>query len=275
MSRAGGARLARTVALAVLIGIGLFNLYQAAAHWTLSDAAAYWNAAIRLRDGLALYPAVPDVDASEVYRYAPWFAWVTVPVSFLPVQLAGALWSVALLVASGVALIPLVRARAWVLVILFAPILIGISAIGNVQPLIVAGLVSSVERRSGPVWIGLAASLKLFPILFAAVYVGRREWTRASASVAVGAVLWAPAFLTGMGHYPIEAGRAASIYAVPVLYAALAALAVGATLVLARSRYGWVAAAATVILALPRLFVYDVTFLMVGLARKAEGEGIS
>ena len=44
-------RLARIVALAVIIGIGFFNLYQAALHWTLSDAAAYWNAGMRLREG--------------------------------------------------------------------------------------------------------------------------------------------------------------------------------------------------------------------------------
>src|SRR3990172_9104409 len=93
-------RLARTVALAVIIGIGLFNLFQAAANWTLSDAAAYWNAALRLRDGEALYPLLTNVDASEVYRYAPWFAWAAVPFTFLPVQVAGALWSGGLLVGS-------------------------------------------------------------------------------------------------------------------------------------------------------------------------------
>ena len=72
-------RLARIVALAVIIGIGIFNLIAAVTHWTLSDAAAYWNAAERLRDGAPLYPVLTDVDASEVYRYAPWFAWLAVP----------------------------------------------------------------------------------------------------------------------------------------------------------------------------------------------------
>ena len=62
----------------------------------------------------------------------------------------------------------------------------------------------------------------------------------------------------------MEAGQAASLYAVPVLYFVVGGLAVGATLALARTRYGWLAAATTVVLALPRLFVYDVTYLLVG-----------
>src|ERR1700693_5769920 len=129
-------RLARTVALAVILGLAIVNLYWAVTNWTLSDASAYWNAALRLREGGALYPLLANVDASEVYRYAPWFAWLTVPITFLPVQLAGALWSVVLLGASAAALVPLLRARAWLLVAFFAPILVGISAVGNVQPLL-------------------------------------------------------------------------------------------------------------------------------------------
>ncbi|MEO7870233.1 MAG: glycosyltransferase 87 family protein [Candidatus Limnocylindria bacterium] len=256
--------LARTVALAVILGIGIVNLYWALSAWTLSDAAAYWNAALRLREGEALYPLLTNVDASEVYRYAPWFAWVTVPFTFLPVQLAGALWSVMLLVGSAVALVPLVRARAWLLVALFAPILVGISAVGNVQPILVASLIWSVERRSGSVAVGLAASLKIFPILFVAVYLGRREWGRAAAALAVAVALWAPAILYDLRGYAVEAGRAASIFAVPVLWGLVVAAGVVLTLRLAGGRFGWLAAATTVVVSLPRLFVYDVTYLMVG-----------
>jgi predicted membrane protein len=259
-------RVARTVALAVVIGIGIVNLYWAITAWTLSDAFAYWNAALRLREGGALYPLLANVDASEVYRYAPWFAWLTVPFTFLPVQLAGALWSVVLLGASAAALVPLLRARAWLLVAFFAPIMVGISAVGNVQPLLIATLAWGVERRSGPLWIGVAASLKIFPILFAAVYLGRRQWVRASAAVAIAALLWAPAFLYDLRGYATEAGQAASIIAVPILWAVVVAAGVGVTLRLARGRYAWLAAAATVAVALPRLFVYDVTYLMLGTA---------
>jgi hypothetical protein len=257
-------RLARTVALAVVIGVSFFNLYQAVIHWTLSDASAYWNAALRLREGAGLYPVLANVDASEVYRYAPWFAWLTVPWTYLPQQAAGALWSAVLLAGSGLALIPLVRARAWLAVAFFAPILIGISAVGNVHPLIIASLVWSLERRSGPIWIGVAASLKVFPILFAVVYLGRGQWGRAALAVAVTALLWAPALLYDLRGYATEAGQAASLISVPILWAVVVGAAIGMTLRLAPGRFGWLAAATTVVLALPRLFLYDVTYLMVG-----------
>ena len=260
----GRVRIARTVALAVVIGIGLFNLYQAAANWTLSDAAAYWNAAQRVRDGLPLYPFVTNVDASEVYRYAPWFAWAAVPLTLLPIRLAGALWSTVLLGACVVALIPLARARAWILVALFAPILVGISASGNVQALLIAALVWGVERRSAPIWVGVAASLKIFPILLVVVYLSRREWTRAALTVAVTAALWAPALLYDLRNYPTGAGQAASLLSVPAVWAVVVGIGVILTLRLARTRYGWLAGATTMLVALPRIFLYDVTFLMVG-----------
>jgi hypothetical protein len=244
-------RLARTVALAVIIGIGIFNLVEAVTNWTLSDAAAYWNAAERLRDGASLYPMLTNVDASEVYRYAPWFAWLTVPFTFLSVQLAGVLWSVILLAGSAAALVPLARARQWVLVAFFAPILVGISAVGNVQPLLIAPLVWGAERRSGP-------------ILFALVYLARGQWRRAVAAVVIAAVLWAPALLYDVRGYATEAGQAASLIAVPILWAMVVGAAIGITLRLASGSFGWLAAAVSVVLALPRLFVYDVTYLMVG-----------
>ena len=169
-----------------------------------------------------------------------------------------------LLAASALALVPLVRARAWLLVAFFAPILVGISAVGNVQPLVVAALAWTVGRRGGPLAIGVAASLKIFPILFAAVYLGRGDWARAAISAAVAAILWAPALLYDLRGYATDAGQAASLYAVPILWAAVVGLGIGLTLRLARSRFAWLAAATTVIVSLPRLFVYDVTYLMVG-----------
>jgi hypothetical protein len=258
-------RLPRTIALAVIIGIGIFNLYQAVIGWTLSDAGAYWNAAMRLREGADLYPALASVDASEVYRYAPWFAWLAVPWTFLPVQLAGALWSAVLLAASALALWPLASARAWVLVAFFAPILVGISAVGNVQPLIVAALMHGIERRSGPVWVALAASLKLFPILFAVVWLGRRQVGRVGWAVVLAALLWLPAPLFyDLSAYPTDAGQAASLFGVFPLYVVVVGALVGATIALSRSRFAWLSAGTAVAVALPRLFVYDVTFLMPG-----------
>lgn len=257
-------RLARTVALAVIIAIGIFNVYQAVIGWTLSDAAAYWQAGLRLRAGEELYPALASVDASDVYRYAPWFAWLAVPWTFLPIQLAGTLWSIVLLGASALALLPLIRAKAWLLVSLFAPILIGISAVGNVHPLLVAALSLGVERRSGPLWIALSASLKIFPILFAVVYAGRRQWWRFGAALALTTALWVPALLYDLGNYATDPGRAAILAQAPVLYGVVALVGVLATFLVAGTRWAWLTAGVAVCLALPRFFVYDITYLMVG-----------
>jgi hypothetical protein len=258
-------RLARTVALAVIIGVGIFNLWIAVTGWTLSDAGAYWQAGLRLRDGAPLYPELVSPEGSDIYRYAPWFAWLSIPWTFLPQWLAGVLWSGVLLGASALALLPLIRLKAWVMVSFFAPILVGISAVGNVHPLIVAALVLGVERRTGPLWVGLAASLKLFPILLALVYAGRREWWRFAASVAVAALLWLPAAAWyDLSNYPVSAGQAAGLIAIPILYFLVTGLAMGATFALAPTRWGWLAGATTVVLALPRFLLYDVTYLMVG-----------
>jgi hypothetical protein len=219
---------------------------------------------MRLREGGELYPALASVDASDVYRYAPWFAWLTVPWTFLPIQLAGALWSLVLLAASALALVPLARMRAWILIALFGPILVGISAVGNVQPLIVAALMLGLERRSGPVWVALAASLKLFPILFALVWLGQRRFWHAAAAVVLGALLWVPALAYGLSSYPTDPGQAASLFSVlPAWVVVVGALCV-LTLALARTRYRWLAAGTAVAVALPRLFVYDATFVMPG-----------
>ena len=263
-------RLPRTIALAIIIGVGIFNIYQAVIGWTLSDAGAYWNAAMRLREGAELYPTLASVDASEVYRYAPWFAWLTVPVTYLPVQLAGALWSAVLLGASAAAIAPLIRMRAWLLVAFFGPILVGISAVGNVHALMLAPLMWTINRRSGPVWVAISASLKIFPLLLALVYAGRGQWRRFAVSVLLTGVLWAPALLYDLSDYAVRAGEAAALYNQPVLYVLVGGAAVGVTLALAMGRYGWLSAATAVVVALPRIFVYDVSYLMLGLADIAE-----
>ena len=257
-------RTARLVATALILGLGIANLYWSVALWTLSDAGAYWDAAMRLRDGAELYPAVADVEASEVYRYAPWFAWLTVPFTYLPRGVAGAIWSAILVVASVLAVVPLGRQGAWAAIAFFFPVLIGISAVGNAQALIVAALVWGVERRSGPLWVALSASLKIVPIALVLVYLGRRQWWRATAAISLTAVLVAPAFLYDLSGYVTTTGEAGGLIELPVLFGVAVAAAIGITLALSRGRHGWLAAAATAVIATPRLFVYDVTYVLAG-----------
>ncbi len=254
--------MARIVVQAIVIGVSIALILFAVSDWKLSDASAYWNAGMRLRDGAPLYPAVTDVEAANVYRYAPWFAWLAVPLTYLPPLVAGGLWSVVLLGASAIAIWPIARQGAWLQAIFFGAVLIGISAIGNAQPVIIAMLVQGVERRSGPLWIALAASLKAVPLAFALVYLGRGQWLRFALSCVLTAALVAPALLYGVGNYVTDAGQAALLFGVPVLYVSFVGVAVLVTIRLAASRWAWLAAGTTAALALPRFFVYDVTFLV-------------
>jgi hypothetical protein len=256
-------RLARIVALAVIVGVGISELWFAVSQWTMTDSAAYWNAAMRLREGAPLYPVIGNFEASDVYRYAPWFAWLTIPFTFLPIWLAGAIWSLILVAASVAAMVPLARRGAWIQVAFFFPILIGISAFGNVQALLVASLVWTVDRWSGPTWIGVAASLKIFPILFALTYLGRGQWLRAVASVLVAAILWAPALLYDLRGYVSESGQAA-LFGNTVVWVVVGVAAIIAALALARSWGGWIASAVAVVLTAPRFFIYDVTYIAIG-----------
>ena len=197
------------LALAICIGFGLAFVIANIRSWELEDAEAYWNAALRLRDGGELYPALANVNAPEVYRYAPWFAWLWVPLTYLPKEIVQVGWSVLLLAAGAVALLPILRVRsvaALCLVALLGGLLVRTASTGNVQSLLIAGLVYGAPRRSGPLWIGIAASLKFAPILFALTYVGRREWGRALIAALVATALLAPALLYDLGGYPADPG---------------------------------------------------------------------
>jgi hypothetical protein len=259
-------RLARIVILAIVIGLGISHLYFAVTDWSQTDATAYWTAAMRLREHQELYPVVGNVEASSVYRYSPWFAWATVPFTYLPVQVAAAIWSATLIAASYVAVLPLTRRGAWIQAGFFFPILIGISAYGNVHALLIAVLVWTVERRSGPIWIGVAASLKIFPILFALTYLGRGEWMKTAVAVGVTLLLWAPALLFDLTGYVTSPGEA-GLFGTTAVYLVVGALTAAGALAFARTRYAWLASALSVVLVGPRLFIYDVTYFVVGADR--------
>lgn len=257
---------ARLAATAGVIGLSIAMLIFAIRGWTGEDTMAYWQAALRIREGQALYPAYPDPGASEVYRYAPWFAYVWVPLTYLPKAWVVVGWTVLLVVGSVAAVAGLARERGLaprLLALLFGSMLIWTAARGNVQPLMIWALVAGLPRRSGPLWIGLAASLKAVPIAFVLVYVARRDWRAAGLSLAITILLVAPMPL--MGWSPIDPGPSLSLYhqVSPVAWAvAAAAVTLVAILIAIRqSRYAQVAAGLAAILALPRLLLYDVTFL--------------
>lgn len=257
--------------LAICVGYGIGNVIWSATAWEIPDIGAYWNAALRLRAGEELYPAVADVNASEVYRYAPWFAYAWIPLTYLPRPLVDAAWSIALLAASAAVAIPAfgLRTRAAVaFTALVGSFLILIASRGNVQPLMVLALAFGVERRSGPLWIAVCASLKATPILFTLVYVIRGEWMRAAQTVVLSALFIVPMAFFGLDNYTTDPGASHSLYATsPLLYVLTAgASVVIATYVAWRHReWAWLAASVAVVLCLPRYFPYELTFLFVGL----------
>ena len=267
------------VAVGIAVGFGLAQVVFSVSGWTLVDMDAYWQAGMRLREGAALYPVYADATAAEVYRYTPWFAFAWVPLTYLPIGLVRILWSALLVAGVGAALIPLLRQPSHAsiaLAALLGSLLLRIASVGNVHPLLVAALVLGVARSSGPLWVGIAASLKIVPILFAIVYAARGEWRRAAVSVLVAAVLVAPTFLFDLSNYPADPGELSfSLYnRIPIAWAvlALALVAVAAFLAWRRSAYCWLAMAIAALAALPRTFAYDFTFLLVGTAGQPSDE---
>lgn len=260
-----GVLVPRAVAAGVVVAFAVIVI-GASVRISLEDFQAYWHAGLRVREGSELYQPTADIYAADVYRYAPWFAWLWAPLTYLPEDLVLVAWAAILLAAAASVVLPLVRGRHWVALVFFAPLVLDSALGGNVQPLMLAWLLWGVDRRSGPVWIALAASLKAVPILLCLVYLGRREWGRAAVTVLLTLLLVAPAFLYDLSGYSRDAGDVVLTWGTP-LYAPLILAGAAATLWLAASHRptAWVSAGATMVLALPRVWPYDLSFVLIGL----------
>jgi hypothetical protein len=268
-------RLGRLVTMAILLGWLAYTLASWFIAWNPADAGAYYDAADRLLHGAPLYPPV-NPEAHEVFRYAPWFAVVWIPLTLLPRDVALHAWSLAMLACSAVAVWPLVRRPSptrIALAALLGQTLVETSMFGNAHPAAVALLVWTAGRRSFPAWVGVAASIKLVPLAFVLVWLGRREWLPAAIATAVSALLFAPMLLFDLSGYVTDPGTGLlSLYAVsPVLWVAVAgAVAVlTAWLAVHRSPYAWVAASLLMFLGPPRVVLSYLAFLLVGYALAA------
>ena len=101
-------RAARLIAITAAV-LGVIVLIGAAfSSQVQPDADAYWHAALRLRDGQALYGG-PRGDETEIYRYAPWFAFAWLPLTYLGQDAAYVVWRGILLASTLLAIWPLVR----------------------------------------------------------------------------------------------------------------------------------------------------------------------
>jgi hypothetical protein len=261
------------IVLGLLLVNAIVRVWLIAGEWGFEDVDAYWDAANRLKEGQPLYLVGVDPDNYRVFRYAPWFAWLWVPLTSLPRPLVELVWGAILAVAAGAVLVGLLRLRsaaAVALALILTPWLLSLVQVGNIQPLVVAALAFGVSRRGGPLWIGVAASLKAVPILWVLIYAARREWLRGAAAVAVAGVLAASFLTQDMAGYVTDPGRSAFslyYYISPEAWAVGAVLSTAVAMVLAfrRSEWVWPAVAAAVMLAAPRSHVTYATYLAVGL----------
>lgn len=257
-----------------LIG-GLAGLGIVLIHLTtdpLADARAYYDAARRLNDGLPLYPAGADPDVAEFYRYPPLLAIALRPLALLPYEAFALLWASAVL-ASFVVLVRRLgmTRRTW-----FAIGLLGIP-IGWALSIAQAHVPVTLLLLFGQPWsIALAANIKLFPILAAVWWLGRRRW-QALGSLAgwllvlgLAQALLEPAnslaFLSTLSLEQVGDVRNISPYAIsPVLWFVFVGASLVAAIVAAPTRWGWPAAVALASLAYPRLLLYMLMGLLAAL----------
>lgn len=249
------------------------------------DADAYWLAAQRLRDGEALYGG-SRADETEIYRYAPWFAFAWVPLTFFDKEVAFLLWRATLVLATVFAVRPLLRRptpASLTLSVLMGGLLLSNLPAANATPLIVGMLVAGLRTNVGPVILGLAASLKLFPLILVAGYVAERRWLAAAVSIGVASMLWLNILAfdvlvyTQIGGPSFYVGGVSLFGVSPLLWLAVAgsvALLL-ARLVIARSRWAWVAASAAIPAVVPRVWLPDAAYILVGAAaaRHSDSEG--
>jgi hypothetical protein len=265
----------RVAVLVAVVGISAWQILLSVAIIPSLDldTDAYWDAALRLRSGEPLYVASGDILARDVYRYSPWFAYAWIPLTYLPRHAVEAVWSAAMVACTVIAVIPLLARRtlaSFTVAMLIGWLTLQTALFGNVQPLLIAGLVWTVDRRAGPIWIAVAASLKFVPILYVVVYLSRGEWCRAAVTVACTVALVAPIVAFDLSGYTAVPGHTLSLYSVhPVLWVVVAVGALGVAAVLAtrRSPHAWLAASAAVILAYPQAHLSYASHLLVGTRR--------
>ncbi len=271
----GVERAARLIAFAVAALGALLLIGAALSAKVHPDAEAYWLAANRLREGIALYGG-PRGDETEIYRYAPWFAFAWVPLTYAGHDLAFALWRVILAAATVAAIWPLVRRpgpASVTLAILIGGLLVSELPAANVTPLMVGMLVAGIRSRVGPILLGLAGSLKLFPLLLVAGFAAERRWLHAAVAIGVASMLWLNILAFDVLLYTQIGGPSfyvggVSLYSVsPTIWlpAAIGSGVLIVALIARRSPWTWLAAGAAIPVAVPRVWLPDASYVVIGL----------
>ena len=238
-----------------------------------SDLHAFLWGAERISEGQTPYGPIPGTQVK--YLYAPWLAVALIPATVLPFPIVAVIWHTILAVCAGLSIWPLLHERrldATLAAVLLGTFLFHSVWIGHFQPIMVALLVLGIPTRWGPVAIGVAASLKVTPIVLCVLYAARGEWRKVGVAVAVAALLWAPALLFDLSDYGIAVMQSHSLLGhSPVAWAIVMLVALVAAWRLAPTRYGWLAATALWLAVLPRMILYDAGSLALGARSPRKG----
>jgi len=267
----------QAVRLLVVATVAGVSIAGPLGNWTglrFDDTDVYWEAAWRVRENAPLYVAQADGFASE-YRYAPWFAWAWVPLTYLPREPVYAAWAILGLVATIVVVGHVAfQGLAGVAVAILLGVQLLWSVRGtNVQPLLIAALYFGLHSRWGPLIVAAGASLKLVPLAFVLVFVQQREWRRLAVTLVLASILTAPILLYDLSNFGEVTGSFGANFSLinlsPSLWAIGATAAIGAATWLAwrGSRFTALGAAIAALSLTPRLFVSDATVLLVGASK--------
>ena len=274
LSPRGRVWVGRVAVLGAVVGalLGLETLVLHLSTDPLVDIRRYYEAGRRLNEGLPLYGLVSE-DTTATYLNPPLLAIIFRPLARLPFSVAAAIWQV---VVAGSLALTIWRAglnrRVLIVFCWLALPICWALVIGQVE--IVITLLLSLGT---PLGVALAGTMKLFPWLAAAYWVGRRQWMAIARFVAwivgllVLQLLIEPAAtLSFLRLEWLDASfevRNVSLWVIhPALWLVGAAVAGVASLRLAGTRWGWLAAVVFTVMANPRLLVYQLTSLLAGLS---------
>ena len=242
-------------------------LVVALARWSSpSDEHAYWLAARRLIDGLALYDPAATIVTPFAYLYPPPLAQVLVPVAaVIPAWAFSIGWTVAM----GVALWWLagrdvIRALA---LVAFPPVAVEFW-FRNVHLLLAVALVLGLRKASA--WYAVGAAIKVSPglgILYDAV--GGR-WRAVTVATVVGVAILAVSLVLSPDAWrayvsfvtSIDPLQQSSFVAIPFPVRLLAALALTGVAARLERRYGDPLLVVAVTLTLPSLWFTGLSLLI-------------
>jgi hypothetical protein len=231
------------------------------------DIERMWLGALRIRAGEPLYTDVGD--PQHFYTWAPWLAWIWLPLTYLPKTVVTVVWLALCFAGWAVSLWP--ARKSVPLLLLIAPLTLFAAWWGNVQPIMTAWLVLGIRRPWGPLGVGLAASLKVSPILLAVPWLATGQMRKAVVASGVALLFGAPALFSGIDHYPFGLAPLLSIRGISVaLWIAATIGAVGVALIPGNTRFRHVSSALATIVSRPSLLLYDVGYLLVGLEAETQ-----